>query len=163
MSRSALLIIVAAAAVLGLPLVFLRSSTPSAPAPRPRERRPARPPASAPVPAEAVDRNVFEYVDPAPARDPSAGRERPAATPSASPSPLAEATPGAPEPVRLIGLVHRGRELRAALSILGNVVILGTGEEAEGYRVLAIDPETGVTLRAPDGSERSLARPATVP
>ena len=40
---------------------------------------------------------------------------------------------------------------------------LGTGEEAEGYRVLAIDPETGVTLRAPDGSERSLARPATVP
>jgi hypothetical protein len=57
--------------------------------------------------------------------------------------------------------VHRGAGLRAALSILGNVVILGEGEEAEGYRVLSIDEEAGVRLRKPDGTEQALARPLT--
>jgi hypothetical protein len=101
------------------------------------------------------DRNVFEY-------GPSAGRSPSrAVAPPPTPAPdkgalPAETTPRAPEPVRLVGLVNRGGKLAAALSILGEVMVLGPGEEAEGYRVLSVDSDQGVRLRGPDGTERAL-------
>jgi hypothetical protein len=67
----------------------------------------------------------------------------------------------APEPVRLVGLVNRGGKLVAALSILGEVVVLGPGDEAEGYRVLSVDSDQGVRLRGPDGTERALTTAET--
>ena len=116
----------------------------------------ARPPSRAARAPAMPDRNVFEYA-------PSAGRSpvRAVAPPATlAPDPvgaaLAATTPRAPEPVRLVGLVNRGGKLAAALSIVGEVVVLGPGEEAEGYRVLSVDSDQGVRLRGPDGTERAL-------
>jgi hypothetical protein len=105
-----------------------------------------------PVPA----RNVFEYA--ASARPALTAKPAPRATYAPVEVPPVAAIVASAEPVRLVGLVQRGGTLRAALSISGEVVILGTGETAEGYRVLSIDAE-GVRLREPDGAERALALP----
>jgi hypothetical protein len=100
------------------------------------------------------ERNVFEYAMPT---DQPVRQVTPA--PQATPEPPTprEAVSAVPEPVRLVGLVNRGGRLRAALFILGEVVVLAPGEEAEGYRVLSVDPDRGVRLRGPDGTERALA------
>jgi hypothetical protein len=152
--------VVAAAVLLGVPLWLLWPPAPGATSPAPAgrpQRRAARPAPATPA-AELPERNVFEFVAPVVPRT-----TRPA--PMAPPPPPVDASPAvsaeAPPAVRLIGLVHRRGELRAALSLLGNVVILGAGEEAEGYRVLSIDEEAGVRLRNPDGTEQSLSRPET--
>jgi len=78
----------------------------------------------------------------------------PVAPPSvgSSPSPAASANP-----LRLIGLVRRGGRLKAALSMFGETVVLGEGEESRGYKVLSVDEESGVRLKGPDGAELSLA------
>jgi hypothetical protein len=68
------------------------------------------------------------------------------------PEPSASASP-----LRLIGLVRKGGALKAALSLWGETVVLGEGEESRGYRVLSVDEESGVRLRGPDGSELSLS------
>ena len=141
--------------------LFLRQPGPDAVARQPRT--PSDPAvAGAPLRAATVpavpERNVFEYAHRA---DQPEARVRVA--PEAGPAPPIPPEPAsrAPEPVRLVGLVNRGGKLRAALSILGEVVVLGPGEEAEGYRVLSVDPEQGVRVRGPDGAERSLARGET--
>jgi hypothetical protein len=126
-----------------------RSSPPVEPPPR-------RPPPAAsrnPEPAAAWPaRDPFRYVEqraPAPAtprvRLPTTPLRVPAAEPSASASPL-----------RLIGLVRQGDRLKAALSLWGETIVLGAGEEARGYKVLSVDEERGVSLKGPDGSELTL-------
>jgi hypothetical protein len=137
------------------PLLRRRSSDPPA-------RPPRRPPAHAESPAlpagvtpSLPERNVFEYAEPRAAPAPIVA-PRPIAPPSGRPPAATEAVP---EPVRLVGLVRRAGRPRAVLSILGEVVVLAAGEESEGYRVVSVDEEAGVRLRAPDGSERTLARP----
>jgi hypothetical protein len=71
------------------------------------------------------------------------------------PTPAASANP-----IRLVGLVRKGGVLKAALSMWGETVILGTGEESRGYKVLSIDDEAGVRLRGPEGAELTL-RPSS--
>jgi hypothetical protein len=117
----------------------------------PRAARLPLPPATVPA---APERNVFEYLQPT-----GKPEARAIVAPEIVPemAPPQETASRAPEPVRLVGLVNRGGKLRAALSILGEVVVLGPGEEAEGYRVLSIDSDQGVRLRGPDGAERALA------
>jgi hypothetical protein len=122
----------------------------------PPRARPSRRPSPVAAPAVLPDRNVFEYADAPAAVAPAAAR--PAALPGAAPEDTATPPPVPPEPVRLVGLVHRGGTLRAVLSVLGEVAVVGPGEEVQGYRVLAVDEER-VRLRWPDGTERTLARP----
>lgn len=138
-----------------LVMVFLRQPGPDAVARQPRapsEPRAARPASRADTVPALPERNVFEYAHPA---------DKPEARVTVAPEPAPptpqETASRAPEPVRLVGLVNRGGKLRAALSILGEVVVLGPGEEAEGYRVLSVDSDEGVRLREPDGTERALA------
>jgi hypothetical protein len=59
-----------------------------------------------------------------------------------------------------VGFVRRAGRLKAALAISGDVVVVGPGEDANGYAVLAIDEETGVVLRAPGGDEMTLTPPS---
>jgi hypothetical protein len=145
------------AAVLGLSYLVGPRPEPSVPRPPRRAAADPRPaPREMPV-AGAPGRNVFEFVEPdAPPR--VTAPPRPAPAPSVeAPAP---AGPVAPPAVRLVGLVHRGGSVRAALSVRGNVVILGLGEEAEGYRVVSIDEDAGVRLAGPDGAEQVLAPPS---
>jgi hypothetical protein len=58
--------------------------------------------------------------------------------------------------MRLVGLVRKGGALKAAVSMWGETVVLGVGDEARGYQVLSIDEEGGVRLRGPDGLEVTL-------
>jgi hypothetical protein len=156
-----LVFLVAAGALVGLSFLARTWTARDGPAPAPTARtarRAARPPAAAAAVPEGPQRNVFEFAE-APVRLPTAPEERPPA-PAADPAEAVEASP-APPAVRLVGLVRRQGGLRAALSLYGNVVVLGPGDEAEGYRVLSVDEENGVRLRNPDGSEQTLARPAS--
>ena len=75
-----------------------------------------------------------------------------------SSSVVAPAPPSAPA-VRLVGFVRADGRLRAALAIGGEVVVAGPGESAEGYTVVGVDEESGVTLRGPGGAESTLAPP----
>jgi hypothetical protein len=153
-------------AVLALAVVCAVAWTPRprAEAPAPLAPRASAPLANAPAPpadgstadapATAV-RNVFEFVD----RTPEAA---PAPLPAlVVPPPLApvSALRPASEPIRLVGFVRRGGALRAALSFTGSVSVLAPGEEADGYEVLAVDEDAGVTVRTPDGSELVLPPP----
>ena len=91
-------------------------------------------------------RNVFEYVS-------AASRPAPPA-PSTAVAPVSSAAlapPPAP-PLRLVGLLRRGAQVKAALAILGETVVLASGESAGGYTVMAIDEDEGVRVRTPDGS-----------
>jgi hypothetical protein len=120
-----------------------------APRPRPVDRVP-------PTPADSdlrTVRNIFRYAD-----DPG---------PDAGPGPRDPAGSGAvetedPRPVepaaRLVGLVHRGERLVAALVIDGQVVVVGEGESAGGFTVLGVSEEA-VRLREPGGEEISLLLP----
>jgi hypothetical protein len=123
----------------------------------------ARPSEPAPPPAapasRAADpglpwpgRDPFRYVD---ERPPAPARPRamiPVAPLPPPPEPSATANP-----LRLIGLVRKGGALKAALSLWGETVVLGEGEESRGYRVLSVDEDGGVRLKGPDGAELSLA------
>jgi Tfp pilus assembly protein PilP len=57
--------------------------------------------------------------------------------------------------VRLVGLVRRAGVIKAALQVHGETIVVGAGEAAGSYRVLAID-EDGVRLRAADGTTLTL-------
>jgi len=90
-------------------------------------------------------RNVFEYVSAA-ARPAAPTRSVAAVAPVAAP-----ASPPGPPPLRLVGLLRRGAQVKAALAIMGETVVLAPGESAGGYTVLAIDDDEGVRVRTPDG------------
>lgn len=98
-------------------------------------------------------RNVFEYAD-------AAVR---AAGPPARLAPLAPAAtatiapPPPPPAVRLVGLLRRGAQLKAALAITGETYVLASGESAAGYTVVGIDEDEGVRVKMPDGSTIVLA------
>jgi hypothetical protein len=114
--------------------------------------RVASPAEAAGVPAIRF-RNVFVYDEPTP---------MPVAPPVYVP-PIAVPPPltlPPPDPVALVGFVRQGGDLRAALSIHGSVSVLAKGDSADGYVVLAIDEDRGVTLSAPDGTEATLPPPA---
>jgi len=91
-------------------------------------------------------RNVFEYVSAA-SRPAAPTRSLAAVAPVV---PAAQASPG-PPPLRLVGLLRRGAQVKAALAIMGETVVLASGESAGGYTVLAIDDDEGVRVRTPDG------------
>jgi len=122
---------------------------PRAPAPRAAAPRPALTP-------WAPTRNLFEYAD-APRTPPPVMASDPTARPRASeaPAPVA-ATPPA---LRVVGLVRRGGELKAALMLEGEMVLAGKGERAGGYNVLDVDEEKGVSVRGPGGEELLLPPP----
>lgn len=117
-------------------------STPASPIPAPTSTTPPEP---ASVTAGPL-RDPFRYDDAARASEP-----RPA-------SPIASVHSEAP-PERaiaqphLVGFVRRAGRLLAALSIRGEVVLLGEGEEAEGHLVLSLDEDQGVRVRGPGGEE----------
>ncbi|HVR72047.1 MAG TPA: hypothetical protein VMT87_14480 [Vicinamibacteria bacterium] len=153
-------------AVIVVVLLSVRLLSPRQPPSDAAARPPRRPPVAAERPTGAAgvgpgipERNVFEYVQPTSARAERAALPPLRSPPAEPPAATAEAT--APKPVRLVGLVNRGGRLRAALSILGDVVVLAAGEEAQGYRVLSVDEDAGVRLRGPDGSEQVFERPET--
>jgi len=135
-----------------LAILLLREPGPGASA------RPSEEPASkrSPAPVRAADPDP-----PWPARDPFRYAEERREGPASAPPPRAALPPPAPpeatpNPVRLVGLVRKGGALKAAVSMWGETVVLGPGEESRGYRVLSIDDEGGVRLRGPDGSELTL-------
>ena len=93
-------------------------------------------------------RNVFEYSDavsrpaiPVASRAVITPTLPAVALPEPSPSPL----------VRLVGLVRRGAQTKAALAIAGDTVVLAAGETAAGYTVVSIDEDEEVRVRTPDG------------
>ena len=120
---------------------------PLAPPPPARERL-RGPERTEGQPLDPPARNVFEY-----AAKP-VERVAPAYVPP-TPGPEVEGVPSPETPVRLIGLVRRAGALRAALFVHGETVVVGVGEAAGDYRVIAVD-EDGVRLRAPDGSTLTL-------
>ena len=98
-------------------------------------------------PAPETGRNLFEF-----------GRQEPSARLSQIIEPhedrrTAPESTTTPDAVRFVGVVHRGEDVRAALSILGEVVILAPGEAASGYTLLAVDEDMGARLRGPSGTE----------
>jgi hypothetical protein len=133
-----------------------RAETPPAPA----AERAAVPAPPSPVPSDPQDalpeRNVFEFVERAPEAPPP-----PRLAPLMVPPPLAPSAmePAASEPIRIVGFVKRGGELRVALSLDGSVSVLTAGGEAGGYLVLSVDEDAGVMVRTPDGTELLLPPP----
>jgi len=120
----------------------------------PAPLRAARPPApragvptALPEPPAPPSRNVFRYLDEASAPPPTS------VLPHAA---LPDAPPAAPPAVRLVGFLRGNEGLKAALSILGEVVVCAAGEQVSGYTVVSVDEEEGVRVRAPDGAEISL-------
>jgi hypothetical protein len=98
------------------------------------------------VPSASL-RNVFEYVE--------AGVRAVGPPPSMAPrAPVAAAIPPPPAPpaVRLVGLLRRGGQLKAALAITGETYVLASGESAGGYTVVGIDEDEGVRVKTPDGA-----------
>jgi hypothetical protein len=137
--------------------LLLRAAGP-APGPIAPQAPPAAMPQASPwAPHKAPPRDVFRYADEEPA--PGAGSERPVLVelPTVEPPPPLE--PPAPDPVKLIGLVQRGGVWRAALSIHGDVVVLGVGEGSGGYELVALDESEGVSVRDPQGQELKLILP----
>jgi hypothetical protein len=148
--------LVALAIAMALLAVWLARPSAVAPpiegrAPRPERRQPT-PAAEAPAPP--LTRDPFRYADAPVARVefalPIARRTpEPAATPVAPP----------PERIRLSGFVRRGGELKVVLWIAGTTLVAAAGETADGYRVISIDEDAGVRVRAPSGDEL-LLRPS---
>lgn len=143
-------LIVVAVALLAA-VALLRDIGGGAPPPLARTRaRPARPVRSGSPPPAVSTRNVFEYA-PRIAPEPA---PRPAAPAPPTPPAVAAAPVAAPA-VRLVGLVRRAGVMKAALQVHGETIVVGAGEAAGDYRVLAID-EDGVRLRAADGTTITL-------
>ena len=138
--------LVAVAVALLAAVVLLRDMG-GAPPPVARPRaRPARPARAGSAPLSASTRNVFEYATRA------APEPMPAPAAPVAPSlPPAADQPVAAPAVRLVGLVRRAGVIKAALQVHGETMVVGAGEAAGDYRVVAID-EDGVRLRAADGT-----------
>jgi hypothetical protein len=138
-------------------LAFASEGAGALPAEESRETLP-RPSSSARVPPAVPDRdlleirNIFRYADEAGAGVDSARGARDGAVDA----PRGEAP--APPRARLVGLVERSGDLVAALSIDGEVLLLGEGGSARGFTVLGISEEA-VRLRGPEGEEETLLLP----
>jgi hypothetical protein len=122
--------------------------------------RPVAPPAVATRLAPAAPdidlrhlRDIFRYADVPGDLAPGPTPDRVAVTggePTAAENPAPRA--------RLIGLVERGGRQAAALSLDGEVVVLGPGESAAGFTVLGISDEA-VRLRSAERGEETLPLP----
>lgn len=97
-------------------------------------------------------RNIFRYGD-----APRAG-EDPARTPGRPPVAGPAEVPTPESRTRLVGLVQRGGRRAAALSVDGEVVVLGEGDSSGGFTVVVVGDEA-VTLRDPEGDEEILPLP----
>lgn len=148
--------LLALATFVALLAVWLARSAQIAPQPGPagmQRVEPLRSPRLTPAPPPRLSRDPFRY-----AAAPAARGEP--VLPAARPTPEPVASPAAvPEAIRLSGFVRRGAELKAVLWVAGMTVVAATGESAEGYRVISIDEDAGVRVRAPSGEEL-LLRPA---
>jgi hypothetical protein len=114
-------------------------------------------PSSTPRPPAVPARNVFEYAtDEAPRSAPEPLRP----PPQVRVEPLVAAPAPREAAVRLVGFVRRSGGLKAALAVHGSVYVLGEGEGAEGYALLAVDEDVGVRITAPDGSILTLPPPS---
>ena len=148
--RGRVLVLVAVTAAAALYLIRVAggpddsSSTPDSARAPARARAIAEPVV---VPSASL-RNVFEYAD-APVRA-AMGPARPAPVAPAAVAPVAP--PPAPPAVRLVGLLRRGSQLKAALAIIGETYVLASGESAAGYTVMGIDEDEGVRVKMPDGT-----------
>ena len=143
--------LVAVVVVLLAAVVLMRDIGGGAPPPGARPRaRPARPVRSGSAPLSASGRNVFEY-GPRAAPEPAS---RPAAPVAPSLPPVVDQPVAAPA-VRLVGLVRRAGVIKAALQVHGETMVVGAGDAAGDYRVVAVD-EDGVRLRAADGTTITL-------
>jgi hypothetical protein len=158
MTRRPSILFVVLAAVLGAGILFALAWSPAAITPGPSSDRPraASAGSASAVPGGTVPgrlRNVFVYEVPAPE----------SMAPPVQPLPEVSVPPPLtlppPSPVALVGFVRQGGAVRAAVSIRGQVTVLARDESADGYVVLAIDEDRGVTLRDPDGREITLAPP----
>jgi hypothetical protein len=144
----AFLLVAAAALLIGY--LRLRGGPPAVPAPGSVSR------VTPPEPRRVGPERPF------PPRDPFrfGDVDRPGAPGSQPPAPIAVPvpSPSGPEPpaVRLVGFVRRPGGLVAALSVMGEVILVGPGETASGFSVLAVDEEQGVRLRTPEGREMIL-------
>jgi hypothetical protein len=138
---------------------------PARPAASPSRAAPRTASGVQPTISESVlsSRNIFEFADEggnAPRALPGLRR-----APGPAPTPAADLAPPVtvPEPlVRLVGIVLRGGQRKAALTIRGELAVIGPGESADGYTVVAIDDEDVVRLRGPEG-DVTLAPPQTSP
>jgi hypothetical protein len=103
---------------------------------------------------EALDpggvRDVFQYLDQPALESWDAGAMRDPA-PATSPEPP-------PPSVRLLGILWRGERPRAALSIDGELEVLGVGEASSGYVVLEVGADD-VRLQTPEGAELRIHLP----
>ncbi len=158
--RRASLLVVLASVVLAVAWGFGRLDAPDAEGPRvarsPAARR-SPGPSPAPIPTAVAGarsddgvplRDLFAYSDDDVAPRPTVVVLE---TPPATPVPTPE-----PPPLRLVGFVRRGDDLRAALSTGGQVTVAAAGESAGDVRVLAIDEDRGVHLRLANGHEHWL-------
>jgi hypothetical protein len=146
-------VLVVAAVALAAGLYLLRAVTGPEDAPSaPESVRPRTPARSVAEPAAAPSaslRNVFEYADVVVR---AAGPPPRLAAAAPAPATTMVAAPPPAPAVRLVGLLRRGKNLKAALAITGETYVLGSGESAAGYTVLGIDEDEGVRVKAPDGT-----------
>ena len=152
MRRVLLLSLVSAGALFVVALTRGAGPTkvPDAPQPAPPRETPLPPAPAVPEPARPL-RNLFEY------------GEAPPAEPAVRPRPLIlepEAAPtSAPVPVRLVGILHRGGTVKAAIVVEGNLVLLSPGDSSAGYSLLSADEDDGAVVRTPSGAEIRLSPP----
>ena len=97
-------------------------------------------------------RNPFEYGGPTTAATPVVEEPGAGVSPSSAPGSTAPAGDDARVPgVRLVGLVRLQGELKAALAIGDELVVLGPGEGWAGHQVVEVDEDRGVRLRSEAG------------
>jgi hypothetical protein len=112
----------------------------------------APPPEPSTLPVDPAGiRDLFRFGD---AQAPVAGPARRSSA-SSGDGPL---SPSSTTGLRLVGLLHRGGRLVAALAADGEVEIAGPGEAAAGVTVLSVG-EDRVRVRRADGREETLVLP----
>jgi hypothetical protein len=144
-----------------LAAALIRQTSPGASARPAEERRPLPPPRVelTPGPVASPARDVFRYARPGDGETaPRAVRGAEDGVALVAPPALSPMLPSAPAGPRLIGLVRKGGVMRAALSVDGETLVVGEGDAAGAYTVVAVSDE-GVTLRDAAGSTLTLSTP----
>jgi hypothetical protein len=131
----------------------LPPGTPAASPSRVGPRTAVGAPPATPGESRLSSRNIFEFADEGGNAPPAEGLPDLRRAPRPAPTTVAELAPApVPEPtVRLVGVVLRGGRRKAALAIRGELAVIGPGESADGYTVVAIDDEDVVRLKGPEG------------